>query len=96
MRGRSFKNAFVLVDEAQNLSIPEMKMLLTRIGTGCKVVINGDIKQSDIGGKSGLALILQMIKKYDLPVPLVEFGVEDIVRSDICKQWIISFEQEGI
>lgn len=94
MRGRSFKNAFIIVDEAQNLTMHEMKMLLTRIGDGCKVVVNGDIKQSDINVQSGLSKIIHLAKKNNMAVPVIEFGIEDIVRSDICKQWIIAFERE--
>jgi len=95
MRGRSFKNAFIILDEAQNTTPQEMKMFLTRIGQNCKVVINGDIKQSDIMSESGLATILRLVKRNKMPVPVIEFGVEDIVRSDICKQWIVAFEQGG-
>lgn len=94
MRGRSFKNTFIILDEAQNTTLAEIKMFLTRIGEDCKVVINGDIKQSDIGGKSGLATIVHLARKYKMPVPIIEFGVDDIVRSDICKQWIMAFEAE--
>ena len=96
MRGRSFHDAFILVDEAQNLTVAEIKMLLTRVGKGCRLVVNGDIRQSDISAQSGLSKIIHMIKKYNLPVPLIEFGIDDIVRSDLCKQWIICFEKEGI
>jgi len=96
MRGRSFHDAFIILDEGQNTTIAEMKMFLTRIGKGCKVVINGDIRQSDISGQSGLSKILHLAKKYQLPVPVIEFGVDDIVRSDICKQWIIAFEAEKL
>lgn len=95
MRGRSFKDAFVILDEAQNTTIAEIKMFLTRIGEGSKVVINGDIKQSDISGQSGLSKIIHLAKKYHMDIPVIEFGIDDIVRSDICKQWIISFESEG-
>jgi len=93
MRGRSFKNAFIILDEGQNTTVAEMKMFLTRIGQNCKVVINGDIKQSDIRVQSGLSKVIQLAKDYKLPVPVIEFGVDDIVRSDICKQWIIAFEK---
>lgn len=96
MRGRSFENAFVLVDEAQNLTIAEVKMLLTRIGENTTVVINGDIKQSDLLESSGLSKVLNMVKKYNMPIPVIEFGIDDIVRSDICKQWLIHFDKEGI
>jgi len=94
MRGRSFKNAFIILDEAQNTSVAEIKMFLTRIGQNCKVVINGDIRQSDVQQQSGLSKIIHLAKKFNMDVPIIEFGVEDIVRSDICKNWIIAFESE--
>lgn len=96
MRGRSFENAFIILDEAQNTTVAEIKMFLTRIGQNCKVVVNGDIKQSDINGQSGLSKIIHLAKKNKLPISIIEFGVEDIVRSDICKDWIIAFEDEGL
>lgn len=96
MRGRSFHDAFIILDEAQNTTIPEIKMFLTRIGKGCKVVINGDIKQSDINSQSGLSKIIHLAKTHRLPVPVIEFGVDDIVRSDICKAWIMAFESERL
>ena len=96
MRGRSFKNAFVILDEAQNTSVAEIKMFLTRIGENCKVVLNGDIKQSDIREQSGLSKVIHLVKKYGMDVPVIEFGIDDIVRSEACKQWIISFESEKL
>jgi len=93
MRGRSFKDTFIILDEAQNTTPEEIKMFLTRIGEGCQVVVNGDIKQADIKGTSGLSTIIRLIKENDMDIPLIEFGIEDIVRSDICKQWIIAFEK---
>ncbi len=96
MRGRSFKNAFIILDEAQNTTIPEMKMILTRIGENCRVVINGDIKQSDILQPSGLSKIIHLVKKGGMDVPIIEFTVDDIVRSEICKRWIVAFEGEGL
>lgn len=94
MRGQSFENSFVLLDEAQNTTPHEMKMFLTRIGDNSKVVMNGDIGQSDLPSGSGLLTSLNMIKKYDIPVPVIEFGVDDIVRSKLCKMWIESFIKE--
>lgn len=96
MRGRSFEHAFVLLDEAQNTTLDELKMFLTRVGEGSKVVLNGDISQTDLKDTSGLKKIIHMIKKHMLPIPVVEFGVEDIVRSDLCKLWIETFINEGI
>lgn len=96
MRGRSFSRAFIILDEAQNTSISEIKMFLTRIGEDCKVVINGDIKQSDIKEQSGLSKIIHLIKKHNMDIPVIEFGIDDIVRSSNCKNWIIAFEDENL
>jgi phosphate starvation-inducible PhoH-like protein len=96
MRGRSFENAFVLLDEAQNTTVHEMKMFLTRVGEGSRVVLNGDVMQSDLNETSGLRKIIHMAKKHSLPVPVIEFTVDDIVRSDLCKLWIETFIKEGI
>lgn len=96
MRGRSFQDAFVILDEAQNVTPHEMKMFLTRVGENCTVILNGDIQQSDLGETSGLSKAIHMAKKHLIPVPIVEFGPDDIVRSQLCKQWIIAFMKEGL
>lgn len=96
MRGRSFEDTFVIVDETQNITLPEVKMLVTRIGQGSKLVLNGDIQQSDLKEADGLSKITHYAKKHMLPIPIIEFGVEDIIRSDICKQWIKVFVEEGV
>ena len=96
MRGRSFQNAFIILDEASNTTVPEMVMFLTRIGDNTKVVINGDILQQDIKGTSGLQVLLDISRKYDIDLSLIEFGVDDIVRSPICKQFVIAFTEEGL
>ena len=96
MRGRSFDNAFIIVDEAQNIEVPEIKMLLTRVGEGSTIVLNGDIQQSDLKGTSGLSKIIHLAKKHMLDVPVVEFGLEDIVRSGICAEWVKVFMKEGL
>ena len=94
MRGRSFDNAFIIVDEAQNIEVPEIQMILTRVGEGSTIVLNGDIQQSDLKGTSGLAKIIHLAKKHMLDVPVVEFELGDIVRSGICKQWVEIFHKE--
>lgn len=96
MRGRSFENTFVVVDEAQNITLPELKMLVTRIGEGSKLVLNGDIQQSDLKEADGLSKITHYAKKHMLPIPIIEFTIDDVVRSDICRQWIRVFTEEGI
>jgi len=94
MRGRSFKNSFIIVDETQNISFDQLKMLLTRVGEGSKIVLNGDIMQSDLKVTDGLTTILSYVNKYDLPVPIIEFGLEDIVRSDLTRMWVEVFIKE--
>lgn len=96
MRGRTFDNSFIILDEAQNTTPSEMKMFLTRIGEESQVVINGDIKQTDLKSDSGLKVVLDMIRKQQLPVPHIEFTVEDIVRSDICAMWVRAFDKQGV
>ena len=96
MRGRSFDNSFIIVDEAQNITTHELKMLLTRVGEGSTIVLNGDVQQSDLKEADGLSKVIHLAKKHLLPVPVIEFGVDDIVRSDICAQWVRVFMKEGI
>ena len=96
MRGRSFEDTFVIVDEAQNITLPELKMLVTRIGEGSKLVLNGDVQQSDLKEADGLTKLVHYTKKYMLPIPIIEFTIDDVVRSDICKEWIKVFTAEGI
>lgn len=96
MRGRSFSNSFIIVDEAQNITTEEVKMLLTRVGEGSKIVLNGDIQQSDLKVKSGLAMIVDLSRKYDVSIPVIEFTLDDVVRSEVCKQWIEIFMKEAV
>lgn len=96
MRGSSFKNALVILDEAQNVTVAEFKMLVTRIGENCTLVMNGDIKQSDIKEQSGLSKAIHLAKKYGMDAAIIEFEVADIVRSDICRAWVEAFYEEGI
>lgn len=96
MRGSSFKDAFVLADECQNLDVAQFKMLVTRIGDNCKLVMNGDIRQSDIKEQSGLSKAIHLAKKYNIDASVVEFTLDDVVRSDICKQWLEAFYEENL
>lgn len=97
VKGYSAENCFFIVDEAEDLTIDEAKKIVTRQGKGCKMVLCGDIFQSELGAKSGLAWIAEMVKKYsNLNTGLIEFDhVNDIVRSDTCRNWIIALRKEG-
>lgn len=92
MRGKTFnQNTFVILDEAQNTTPTQMKMFLTRIGEDCKVVVNGDIAQSDIRGANGLSDAVD--KLYDVgSVYVHHFEREDIVRSGLVREIIERYE----
>ena len=96
MRGRTFKNAFVLLDEAQNTTPQEIKTFLTRIGEDCTTVINGDVSHCDLSEASGLRKMIELIRAQDLPVPVIEFTMADIVRSGVCGMWVRAFEAAHI
>ena len=81
MRGRTFKNAFVIADEMQNSTPSQMKMLLTRIGENSKMLVLGDLAQSDLDTRNGLEDILDLINCQDLEyVDHVHMSQGDVVR----------------
>ncbi|EPN9334078.1 phosphate starvation-inducible protein PhoH [Cronobacter sakazakii] len=86
MRGRTFENAVVILDEAQNVTVSQMKMFLTRMGENVTVIVNGAITQCDLPGsvKSGLEEAMERFKPSDY-VGRIEFESEDCVRSELCK-----------
>lgn len=93
MRGRTFaEDTFVILDEAQNTTPAQMKMFLTRIGENCKVVINGDIKQSDIHGRNGLLDAVDRLSGL-ARVHIHEFNRDDIVRSGLVRDVIDRYEE---
>lgn len=92
MRGATFENSIVLLDEAQNATKQELKMFLTRIGKNCKIVISGDPSQSDISN-SGLLDASNRLSHIE-GVEVVEFLDSDIVRSRLCKQIIIAYNEK--
>ncbi|MFT5015047.1 MAG: phosphate starvation-inducible PhoH-like protein [Dinoroseobacter sp.] len=92
MRGKTFQeDSFVILDEAQNTSVAQMKMFLTRIGEGCKVVVNGDIEQSDIRGQNGLADALNRVRGLN-NVYVHTFERQDIVRSGLVRDLMDRYE----
>ena len=90
MRGCSFDNSWVILDEAQNSTPEQMLMLLTRVGQNCKLIINGDPKQSDIKRKSGLDDAMEKLAGL-ADVGFVEFEIDDIVRSGIVREILIRY-----
>lgn len=93
VQGLTFDNAFIIVDECQNLTFQQIKMLFTRVGNWSKLVLCGDVSQvSPEFENSGLAEWIQMTKELNLPYHTIQFTRDDILRSDICKQTIIACE----
>lgn len=83
LRGATFKNCWVILDEAQNTSPAQMKMFLTRIGRGAKIIVNGDPRQKDIPGESGLNDAVARLRGLG-GCTFVKFTTKDIVRSGMC------------
>jgi phosphate starvation-inducible PhoH-like protein len=91
MRGRTFSNAFIIVDEAQNATLEQLKMVMTRVGENCKVVLTGDATQTDLHN-SGLLILMDILTGVD-DIALIRFGKEDIVRSKIVIDVVDAFER---
>ncbi len=89
LRGATFENCIVLADEMQNATKSELKMLLSRIGKNCKMIISGDSEQADISN-SGLKDAIMRLEHVH-GVEIVKFREEDIVRSEMCKRIIIAY-----
>jgi len=88
MRGRTFNKAWIVLDEAQNTTPSQMKMALTRLGVGSKMVITGDLEQSDIEGMSGLADLLSRLSpiRRGSFISHVQLGDGDVLRSEAVKE----------
>ena len=91
IRGRSFKNSLVLVDEAQNLSMDELKAISTRLGENSKLILMGDPAQSDVRDGQDLIRFTKLVKECGIELPVIEFSVDDIVRSDIVADLVRMF-----
>lgn len=97
IRGRSFDNAVILIDESQNLNMNEFKAISTRIGKNSKMIFMGDATQHDMNGTSDIKRFCEIISKYKIQyADVIEFKIEDIVRSDICASFVKAFYQEGV
>jgi phosphate starvation-inducible PhoH-like protein len=97
MRGRSLNHAFILVDEAQNATIPQLKMLLTRMGQGSRIIITGDPTQIDLPNKqmSGLVKVTKLLQKVE-GVGIVHMKREDIVRHPLVQKIVEVFEANNL
>ena len=94
MRGRTLDNAFIILDEAQNTSPEQMKMFLTRMGSGSKVVVTGDVTQIDLPDKSrsGLVDALAVLKNID-GIAQIRFSEKDVVRHRLVQEIVKAYDR---
>jgi phosphate starvation-inducible protein PhoH and related proteins len=96
MRGRSLNDSFIILDEAQNTTIEQMKMFLTRIGFGSKAVVTGDVTQTDLpaGKQSGLSHVIHILRGVD-GVAFTFFDSKDVVRHPLVQRIVQAYESRG-
>lgn len=94
LRGRTLNNAFIIMDESQNTTVEQMKMVLTRIGFGSKAVINGDLTQVDLPKHitSGLNHVIQVLHNTD-GIGITEFSSKDVIRHPIVRKIIDAYKK---
>ena len=96
MRGRTLDNAFVILDEAQNTTLPQIKMFLTRMGRNAKFIVTGDVTQIDLPRRSdsGLTRAMEILRGVE-GIGIVEFDRRDIVRHPLVKQIVEAFDRSA-
>ena len=96
MRGRTLENCFIILDEAQNTTIEQMKMFLTRFGFNSKIVVTGDVTQIDLprGKTSGLVHALRILENIDM-IGIHKFDKRDIVRHALVQRIVEAYENSG-
>lgn len=94
MRGRTLSNAFVIVDEAQNTTPAQMKMVLTRLGSRSRMVVTGDLTQTDLPAyqQSGLAVAQRILRSVE-GIGFCEFTTKDVVRNPLVQRIVAAYEQ---
>jgi phosphate starvation-inducible PhoH-like protein len=96
MRGRTLNDSFIILDEAQNTSPEQMKMFLTRLGFGSKMVVTGDITQVDLprDQHSGLIVVSEILQGVE-GIDFVRFGREDVIRHKLVQRIVDAYESHG-
>ena len=94
MRGRTLDESFIILDEAQNTTPEQMKMFLTRLGSGSKIVVTGDLTQTDLPerGQSGLAQAVKVLKNVD-GIEIHEFDEHDVVRHRLVQKIVMAYDR---
>jgi len=94
MRGSTFDNSYMILDEAQNCTFDQIKMFITRMGKNSKVLINGDVDQTDIRNRSGLSIIINKLKNIK-GVGVVTLDYNDIQRNGILGRILAALENDN-
>lgn len=94
MRGRTFSNSYVILDEAQNTTVEQIKLFVTRAGEHSTFVVNGDVSQSDLRGvvENGLEYLVRRLRGRSNKINVIEFGHSDIQRSPLVKELLIHLD----
>jgi len=94
MRGRSLNDSFIILDEAQNTSPEQMKMFLTRLGFGSRMVVTGDVTQIDLprDQRSGLVVVGEILDAVD-DISFIRFGGEDVVRHQLVQRIVAAYDR---
>ena len=94
MRGRSLNDSFVILDEAQNTSPEQMKMFLTRLGFGSRMVVTGDITQIDLprNQRSGLVVVGEILARV-ADISFIRFGASDVVRHELVQRIVAAYDE---
>ena len=91
MRGDTFDDGYVILDEAQNCSLSDLKLFLTRKGQNSRYMIAGDVGQADDMPDSGLQTVIDMIEEHNMSPEIIEFTEEEVIRSEDAKEWVTAF-----
>jgi phosphate starvation-inducible protein PhoH len=97
IRGITIDNSVIIVDECQNMTFHELDSIITRVGLNCKIIFCGDFRQDDFKGKreqSGMVEFMKILEKTG-NFDMIDFQIEDIVRSDFVKDYIIAKHELG-
>jgi len=100
LRGSTFDDCIIVVDEVQNMSDQELHTVMTRVGEDCRIIFAGDVKQDDLTSErkkelSGLKIFMEVIRNMR-EFDFVEFLANDIVRSNLVKSYIIERDKQGL
>merc|ERR1712093_686644 len=98
IRGTTFDNAIIIVDEFQNLNFHELDSIITRVGENTKIMFCGDATQSDLtktNDRNGIVDFMSVLRKMP-SFDIIEFGIDDIVRSGLVKEYIIAKLGSGL